>query len=182
MQVIQIGKSEFRLNRFPVEIKGDRIKYFTKGKGYKMTKAFKILDEELPDVWGQPWLKICQLYEKWGIEVAEEYANGRVAGIIARDFARAKFAMYERIKELIPSEEEEFKKFEAFFEVLPHNYLLGCFGMGMLDVIVFDEFLSAQDEEYDAKECTYKGEPCSMKGYITQKFGPFYVEVIEKLL
>lgn len=182
MQVIQIGKSEFRLNRFPTDVKGGKVKYFVRGKGYKTTKAFKILEEELPDVWGQSWLRICQLYEKWGIEVAKEYAEGRVAGIVARDFARAKFAMYERIKELIPTEEEEFKKFEAFFETLPHDYLLGCFGVGMFDVISFDEFLASQDEEYDAEECTYKGETCSMRGYVTQKFGPFYAEVIEKLL
>lgn len=184
MKIILIGKSDYRLNCYPVRQKANgQIEYFLSGTGWKKTKNFKEIDGEFPELEDIPWLTIAELTDRFGLNVGESYANCKVAGIIARDFARAKCGLYQRCKNLLPQKGTiEYEKFEALFEFIPHDYLLGCFGISSLDVIKLDEKFAKIDPEYNAELSTYKDKPCSMRNYISIKYGEQITSIIEAML
>ena len=51
-----------------------------------------------------------------------------------------------------------------------------------IDILKLDEFLDHNDPDYDAEECTYKGNNTSMIDYITEKFGKEANDLIERLI
>lgn len=53
--------------------------------------------------------------------------------------------------------------------------------MFTLDIVAMDEALGKLDSDYNPMAAKYKGEPCSMKEYIQQKWGSEYVAIIEAL-
>ena len=176
MRLVSIGK-EYRLLRFPTSIKNGVCEYFTYGKGYKKTRKFQVLDIDMPDRWEKlSWLQLCRIHEKYGIGVSNEYAECKVAGMISRQTMNGKYTFYEKIKDIIP------ENFDDFFELLPCEFGLSLFGMYLFDIVKFDRILSKMDPEYSDIDCTYKGEKCSMKEYVGKKYGENYVNIIEKLI
>lgn len=177
MKVISFNKgTKFRLDRFPQEIKNGTLTYFEHGKGYKKTAHFTILEAELPDVWDRSWLEICKITEKYGMEVGVEYADTKVAGIIAMQMLKGYFSLYEKIKDILP------ENFDSFFEILRFDYMLSCFGLYLFDIVALDKKLGEVDPEYLDEEATYRGEKCSMSEYVCKKYGEDYNKVIERLL
>ena len=154
------------------------LEYFIYGKGHLKTKSFRILpDVELPDRWDNlSWLEICKIHEKYGIEISNEFAECKTAGIISRQTIYGKYSLYQKIKNILP------ENFDAFFEILPCDYLLSCFGMYSFDVCRLDQIFSKLDVEYNDVECTYKGETISMREYVALKYGADYVKLIDVLI
>lgn len=154
------------------------LEYFIKGKGWVKTKSFRVLpDAELPDRWDNvSWLEICKIHEKYGIEVSDEFAECKTAGIISRQTIYGKYSIYQKIKNIIP------ENFDSFFEILSCDYLMSCFGMYFFDIIALDNALSKADKEYNNVEGTYKGEKISMNEYVKLKYGAEYVKIIDVLI
>jgi hypothetical protein len=163
---------------YPHEIKGNKLEYFIRGEGWKKTKVFDIVnDVTLPERDSAiTWLQIAALYNKYGIEVANTYAERKTAGIVSRQTAMGYGITYGSIKDVIP------ENFDSnFFECLSIDYMCACMGYYLFDIIATDKKLSSLDSDYNSNCATYKGEKCSMKEYITIKYGTPYVAIIEKL-
>jgi hypothetical protein len=179
MKIVQVNKTKeiFPL-MFPQEIKGDKLEYFQKGEGYKKTKSFTILPEELPERWTElSWLEVAKIGDKYGLEVADCYASCKTAGIVSKQTANGYIITYQTIKDLIP---ENFDS--AFFECLVADYMCACFGLYLFDIIGTEKELAAINPEYDAINATYKGENVSMKEFVLQRYGADYVKIIESLI
>lgn len=182
MKVYEIKRKEGILyvpNSWTTEIlKSGTLKYFIHGEGYLKTKSFRLLpDVELPDRWSKmSWLEICKIHEKYGIEISNEYADCKVAGIISRQTIKGKYSLYQKIKDIIP------ENFESFFEILPCDYMLSCFGIYFFDIIALDKILSKLDSDYNDEHATYLGQSISMCEYITLKYGSEYTKVIKTLI
>lgn len=183
MQVIKIRRRDgdvFVPHHFPSNItnNGKSLSYWIYGEGHKRTNSFEIMDEKLPDKWARlPWLDIMYIHEKYGINVSEEYANRKVAGIVARQNVRSRYALFEKIKQLLDSEKDR-----EFFELLKTDYMLSCFGCYTIDIVATDDEMSKADPEYDSENATYKGETCSMKQYVKRKFGERRQKIFNTLL
>lgn len=167
----------------PTEIKKDTLHYFIYGKGYQKTKRFEITDITLPDKWSKlSWYDIAILYDKYGIEVANVYAENKTAGIVSRQTAKGYGLLYQAIKDIIP---ENFNT--DFFNCLACDYILSCFGIFILDIVATDNKLASIDNDYNAINCSYitqAGElinKVSMKKYVLKKYGQPYVDIIDRL-
>lgn len=158
------------------EIKNGKLEYFKRGEGWKKTSSYEILDIELPDRWTKmSWFQIAKICDKYGIEVANEYADCKVAGIISRQTAHGYTIIYQKIKNIIPDNFDE-----SFFELLKCDYMLSCVGVFSLDITALDEKFAQLDSEYNPNQCTYKGkENVSLKDYVTEKYGKPYSDIIE---
>lgn len=182
MQAIRIRKRDgdiYVLNHFPQKItnQGKSLTYWIYGKGYKKTASFEILPEELPDKWGQPWLDIMYIHEKYGINVSEVYADGRVAGIVARQNVLSRYALFRKASHLLNPETDR-----EFFELIRPEYLSSCVGLYMIDIVATDKQFSKADPEYDFENVTYRGESCSQEEYVRRKFGDRYVAIINAMI
>lgn len=182
MQAIRIrkrGGNIYVLNRFPQKItnQGKSLTYWIYGEGYKKTASFEILPEELPDKWGQPWLDIMYIHEKYGNNVSEAYAECKVAGIVARQNLYSRYALFRKAKHLLDSETDR-----DFFELIRPEYLSSCFGLYMIDIVATDKEFSKADPEYDSENAIYRGEPCSQEEYIRRKFGRRHVDIIKAMI
>lgn len=51
-----------------------------------------------------------------------------------------------------------------------------------VDIIKLDKLFSYYDNEYNCIDSLYKGQPCSMSEYVTQKFGKKNCDLLETLL
>ena len=60
--------------------------------------------------------------------------------------------------------------------------LLTAMGIGYIDVVKFDKLLSKAYPEYNSKECTYNGEPCSMSEFVELEFGGSAWFIINRLI
>ena len=184
MKIFKINSKEgiiYRMDIFPTSLSKDNktIEFVTYGSGHRKTRKFEALEVELPDRGDKlSWLEICKIHESYGIGISEEYANEKTAGIVARQTILGKYSLYNKIKDIIPTD----TNFNSFFELLKCDYMLSCFGLFLLDIIELDNILSSLDPDYDNNKATYKGETCSMNQYINQKYGAAYSAVIEKLL
>jgi len=165
---------------FPNEIKKDTFTYFIYGEGYKKIKKFDVLEEELPDRWEKlSWLDICYIVEKYGLIIGTEYADTKVAGIVARQTITGYFNLFKKCKHLLDKNNETDVE---FFALLKCDYMLSCFGIYTFDVIDFDDRLAKLDPDYNAEECTYKDKKnVSISDYVEMKFGKKYVEIIDSL-
>lgn len=71
MKVVKVKRKKeilFFPHTFPHEVKGQSFEYFISGEGYKKTKAFDILNEEIPEQWsGLSWLEIMYIHNTVGI-------------------------------------------------------------------------------------------------------------------
>jgi hypothetical protein len=159
---------------------GKTLKYFVYGEGYKKTKAFELLEADLPDERSVvSWLEVAKIYDQYGINVANLYAERKTAGIVSKQTAIGKGEMYRAIKgELATIEDFD----PQFFDLITCNYMLSCFGVFIFDIVAFDERCAHSDKEYDNKNATYKGEPCSLEQYVQKKFGERYVKLIDALI
>lgn len=179
MEVISINKGKtFLLNRWPNVIKKDQLTYFIYGEGYKKTKSFKVLpDVSLPDRREKlSWLELCKIHDQYGIEVSSVYAECKTAGIIARQTIKGYYAMYSKIKDIIPD------NFDEFFDLLRVDYMLSCFGMYSFDIVRFDSNMDQIDPDYDSVNCKYMDKECSISEYIRIKYGDLYCTIIDRLL
>ncbi|MFA5300810.1 MAG: hypothetical protein WC389_21680 [Lutibacter sp.] len=180
MKLIKVKTKEgvlYLLNNWPNTIKNGSLTYFVYGKGYLKTKSFELTEIELPERYDKmTWLQLCRIHEQYGIEVSLQYAECKIAGIIARQTILGKFALYEKIRDIIP------ENFDEFFDIIPCDYMLSCFGIYVLDIIGLDDKLSKIDPEYNNIELKYKGVTCSMSEYITMKYGENYRNIVEKLI
>ena len=183
MEVIKVRRRSgdiFVPHRFPQSIKnqGKSLSYFIYGEGYKRTNSFEITKEVLPDRWsGLSWLDIMFIHEKYGINVSVEYADTKVAGIVARSNVYSRYNLFLKIKHLINKDEDRY-----FFELLKPDSMLSYFGCYTMDIVATDNEMSKADPEYDAEKATYMNNPCSMKEYVRIKFGNRHMEIIEALL
>jgi len=147
-------------------------------KGWKKTKKFSIVPGvDLPDRWDKSlnWLFVARMFDEYGIEVAERYANCMTAGIVARQTAYGYGMIYRKIKDLVTDDFDP-----KFFELLRCDYYLSCLGLFTFDIVGLDETFGKMDPEYLPAKSLYKNQKCSMKEYVLQKFGPLYVEVINR--
>jgi len=172
-------KDGYFLNKYPNEIKevSSRKKfiYFIRGEGYKKTLAFEKVAEI--DVCELSWLEIVKIADKYGLNVGKEFAEYKTCGMMARQAVRGKTKIYQKIKEILPNDFNS-----EFFDCLSSDYMLGCFGLDMFDVVATDKAFSQIDEDYDDCNATYKGKEISMNKYVEQKYGKEYVEIINKLI
>ena len=181
MELIAYGKKRdsFLLNCFPQTIKNGVLTYFIYSKGYLKTKAFNIVNGiTLPERYDKlSWLDICKIHEKYGIEVSNNYAECKTAGLVSRQTILGKYKIYSIIKDILPENDD------SFFDLLKCEYFGSCFGLFSFDIIGTDDNLSKNDKEYDNVKCTYKGkENVSMNEYISEKYGFEYNKIIDKLL
>lgn len=180
VKLVKIKTGEVFPLTFPNSIeykdgKKPKLEYFKRGEGYKKTVVFEVLNETLPNRTNTiSWLDIAKLTTKYGIEVGEYLAEGKVAGIIARQSAKGFATIYNKIKDIIP---ENFDP--VFFENMKCDYIMSCFGMFSFDIVAFDKWLTTNDPDYSGDECTYKGKKCSMRQYIELKYGEDYVKIVE---
>jgi hypothetical protein len=98
---------------------------------------------------------------------------------------------YMRPKATVPTPEMEQKK--AALKVLGRllrvdlwsyvdKYVLAISGEVVLDLIALDAHFGKHDRDYDPRECTYNGQPSSMKDYVQQRFGDTAVELFLEVL
>lgn len=183
MEVIKIRRRSgdvFIPHRFPSDIKnnGKSLKYWIYGEGHKRTNSFEVLDEKLPDKWDRlPWLDIMYIHEKYGLNVSNEYADAKVAGIVSRQNVLSRYALFAKARHLLDPETDR-----EFFDLIKAEYMLSCFGCYMIDIVATDKEFSKADPEYDSENATYKGKPCSMDGYVKAKFGERYAAIIDAML
>jgi hypothetical protein len=181
MELLHNKKYGYFPNKYPNSIKKNgKIEVFIPGEGYKTVSGGLVQDIKLPDKWDESltWFDIAKYGNKYGINVAEYYAVGKTAGIVARQTAKGYIFMYEKIKDLI--NEQTFDK--SFFNLLRWDYMLSCYGYFMFDILGFDKALVKIDPEYNDLECTYKGKTdYSMNKYITEKYGIEYTDIINRL-
>jgi len=176
MELLKV-KDLYLPNCYPSEVnKKGVLEYFIYGKGWQKTKSFKVIDGvSLPDRWSDlTWLEIAELYDKYGLEVANQYAEKKTAGIVSRQTAKGYGLIYSKIKHIIT---DDFNP--RLFELLRCDYMLSCFGVFILDIVSLDDQLGKLDPEYSPTTAKYKGCDCSMMEYVLQKFGQMYVDVIE---
>lgn len=180
MQIVKIkcGKeSLFFPLTFPHEIKGQSFVYFINGKGYKKTKSFQILEEEIPERWsGLSWLEIMYIHEKYGIHCSGQYAETKCAGFVAERNTLARFALFQKAKHLLCRQTDG-----DFFELVQPDSLLASLGIYMIDMVATDYMFGKKDPEYQPEATLYQGKPCSMCKYIEQKFGKRYADIIEMM-
>lgn len=183
IQIIKVRRRDgdvYVPHRFPSDITNDgkTLKYFIRGEGHKQTKAFEILEEELPDKWDRlSWLDIMHIHEKYGINISSIYADTKVPGLVARENVRSRYALFEKARHLLDPEKDR-----ELFELIKPESMLSYFGMYMLDIVATDKALSKADSEYDSENATYRGNPCSIEDYVRIKFGDRGVEIINALI
>ena len=182
MKVIRVRRRQgnvFVPHCFPSKItnNGKTLKYWIRGEGHKRTNSFDILPEELPNIWSLPWLDIMYIHERYGINVSEEYAWCKVAGIVARQNLYSRYALFQKARQLLNPETDR-----EFFELIKAEYLSSCFGLYMIDIVATDTQFSEADHEYDSENATYRGESCSLEKYVRRKFGERYVAIINAMI
>jgi len=169
---------------YPSEAKGDTVDYFIYGQGWKKKKKFKVVEGvDLPERHEiLSWFDIAILYDKYGIEVANQYAERKTAGIVSRQMARSYGYIYGAIKDILP---DNFDK--RFFDCLCCMWEAACFGLFIFDISATDDKLGDIDKKYKPLTCTYttmKGEDMkevSMKKYVDLKYGQDYSAIIDRL-
>lgn len=171
---------EYRMNHFPQSVKNGKLEYWTQGEGYKKTKRFEIIEVNLPDRRDfVSWLQICKICLDFGIEVANEYAEQKTAGIVSRLFTRSRLGLYGKAKYYL----EKIEDADLFFEnFIRPDYWLSLGGIWSLDVFYLDSMLAKYDSNYDKDNALYCGNPCSMKEYMLKKFSENHVKVIELMI
>lgn len=168
---------------FPQAIHKEKLEYFIYGEGYKRTRNFEILPDEIPCKWDiGNFLNVARYGDKYGLEVATYLADALTAGIVAKQTARGAIRKWRAIKEIDP----EFND-PVFFDALKMEYTLSCFGVDFLDINGTDKALAELDPDYNPENCTWlkNGKirrPVSMRQYITMKYGPLYSQIIESLI
>lgn len=60
--------------------------------------------------------------------------------------------------------------------------ILSWLGMYQIDIIGMDDEFGKRDPEYQPELALYQGKTCSMDGYIEQKFGKRYVQIINAMM
>ena len=181
MKLIKInhkGENLFLPNCYPSEIKKDgKLEFFIQGQGWQKAKKYEIVEGvELPERWDKnlTWLDVAKLYDQYGLEVANVYADCKTAGIISRQTTVGYGRIYSKIKHLI---DDTFDP--KFFELLKCDYTMSCFGFFLLDIVELDKKFEQMDVEYNSIAAMYKGKECSMSNYVLQKYGQKYVDIIE---
>ena len=178
MKLLRLKKSNvYLLDGFPQSVKNGVLTYFIMGQGYKKTKAFEYVEGvEMPERWSKVinWLFVAKVFDQYGIEVAERYADCLTAGIVARQSARGYGLIYQKIKHLIDGNFNP-----EFFALMRCDYMLSCYGLFMLDIVGMDTAMGKIDPDYIPEQSKYKGRECSMKEYVTIKYGEQYARIIE---
>lgn len=185
MQLLKV-KDLYLPHCYPFEIKKNRqLEYFIYGQGWKKTKTYKIVEGvELPEKWAELHpLDIAILFDKYGIEVANIYAERKTAGIDSRQYAKSYGYIYRNIKDILP---EDFDR--DFFTCLKVMWEPACFGLFVFDICETDNAFGEIDKKYRPMEISYinqKGEDMksvSMHQYVEMKYGEPYVKIIEALI
>lgn len=70
----------------------------------------------------------------------------------------------------------------CFFELIKTEGILLWLGMYQIDIIGMDDEFGKRDPEYQPELALYQGKTCSMDGYIEQKFGKRYVQIINAMM
>jgi len=177
-EIITKNGVTYRMNRFHQNLKNGVLEYFVDGEGHKKTKSFSVINADIPEVGELSWLSICKIHDAYGLDVSNEYAEQKVAGIVSKQYMLSKYALYSKAKELL----DTIENVDSFFEILYCDYFLAMVGMYSLDVIGLDEYLDKADSDYDSTLCLYKENPTSTREYIAIKYGERYAELIDKLL
>ncbi len=184
MQLVKIKSKNLILPlTFPQKIHKEKLEYFVCGEGYKRTRAFEILPDEIPDKWNVGnFLNVAKCGDKYGLEVAAYLADGLTAGIIAKQMARGAIRKWRAIKEIDP----EFND-PVFFDAIKMEYTLSCFGVDVLDINGTDQALAKLDPDYNPENCTWRKNGkirrhVSIKQYIAAKYGALYAQMLESLI
>lgn len=169
-------------NAYPQELTraGTAKQIFVKGKGWTKPTRIRFLGVKIPNKWEKTttWFNVGKLTHEYGRFVGEYLADGKTAGIVARQTAEGYALTYSIIKDLIP---ENFDK--RFFECLKNNYMAACIGIYMFDICNTDKTLELLVPEYNSSATTYKGKPnVSMQMFVEEHFGEPYVRIIEELI
>lgn len=181
MDIVRVKRRKeilFLPHTFPHEVKGQSFEYFISGEGYKKTKAFEILNEEIPERWSRlSWLEIMYIYEKYGRYCSLIYAETKCAGYVALENLLSRYSLFQKAKHLLCRKTDA-----AFFELIKTDGILSWLGMYQIDITTMDDELGKRDSEYQPELALYQGKPCSMDGYIRQKFGERYVRLMNAMM
>lgn len=175
MQIVKIKRKK-EILFFPLtyinEIKGQYFVYFMDGEGYKKTKVFEVLKEEIPDRWSEPsWLEIMYIHEKYGIYCASAYVNSDIKEI------RVRYLIFQKAKHLLSIDTDV-----EFFELIRLDYFLVSLGIPSVDILKMDEEFGKRDSEYNPDLALYRGKPCSVEEYVKQKFGERYAQIMRAVM
>lgn len=133
------------------------------------TKTTSIHDKELT-------FEMCEAVEKHDFEYVKNNQRGMTGFVML--LLRGKFYMYLKCKHLLKTDVEK----NFFKDHIICDYKLLCFGLYGIDMINMDFFFSVSDNDYDNERATYKGESCSMRQYISTKFGKECEAIIDACL
>lgn len=182
MKIVKIKRKKeilyFPLS-YPHEIVGQSFKYFITGEGYKKTKVFEILDEELPDNRNNTlsWLEIMYIHEKYGLSCSIIYAKSKCPACVATENTLYRYELFQKAKHLINRETDA-----EFFDMVQINCMLAKLDMYVIDLVSTDDELGKKDAKYKPKQALYHGKPCSINEYIKQKFGERYARIVDAML
>ena len=88
-----------------------------------------------------------------------------------------RYTLFQKAKHLLCRETDA-----AFFELIKTEGILSWLGMYQIDIIGMDDEFGKRDPEYQPELALYQGKTCSMDGYIEQKFGKRYVQIINAMM
>lgn len=154
-------------------LQNGKLRYFVRGKGYRDTKAFELINVDLE-------AKKDALYLG---KVAKEYGDNIAAVLCETAFGCCTSSAENWVSVFRTAYQTAIDNGINPSDVATDvaNNFRGFFGC--LDVFFLDKQLSANDPEYNCAACTYKGKPkVSMKQYIKQKYGKPTAMLVEKLL
>jgi hypothetical protein len=158
-----------------IDSKGS-IEFFVRGMGWVKTKHFTEIDADI-DMDTKDALYIGQIANEYSDAVAEEVCINAFGccKMNADSWVRMFGRMYTIAKKNMT--DEEIAKISR--EVC--NAIRGDYWFGLVDIISLDQSLSRMDSDYNCVEATYKGEPISMRDYVTLKYGEHTSRFIELL-
>lgn len=117
------------------------------------------------------------IHEKYGRHCSLIYAETKCAGIVALENLLSRYSLFQKAKHLLCRETDA-----AFFELIKTDGMLSWLGMYQIDITAMDDELGKRDSEYQPELALYQGKPCSMDGYIRQKFGERYVQIMNAMM
>lgn len=155
-----------------------RLKYFMRGKGYRRTTAYKLIDLPI-DEHKKDGLYIGEIANKYGYNIAVEVCETAFGCclISAEHWVGTfKLAYDTAVANFTESEIAQISR-ELVNMLRPMAFL------PLPDLCSLDRFMRENDKEYNGENCTYKGkENVSMEAYITEKYGKLTAKLISKML
>lgn len=119
-------------------IKGDKLEYFQKGKGWKGTKVFELVTEI---EYAKTWREVVEIHDKYGLDVALSAAEYMTAGIVKWVYVTA----YVEIAHKITNAGYNMDVFDKCISICRFDYWMALCGIGSFDVMDLDTRINTPD-------------------------------------